>query len=206
MSDNKEQNITTRVAAHIDLLAAIGAVLWAVLITAEIEAVSVTLEAIISREAAGTFAALAFARWLGRMRVLAGIATAVLLGCTAIPIRPVAPEDVELVELAAHDLGYSVRWTERGMQLELLDERPAEHAGKAWRGVCARRAESIRDTSVLRHEIGHLLGLDHVPDPGNVMHAIVGRDTTALTHEQRKVMRAELAFLEACVAAMEYER
>jgi hypothetical protein len=129
-----------------------------------------------------------------------------LIGCATIPLRPVAPGDTELVELAARDLGYRVRWVEYGISLKITERHP-EHSGKTWMAGCDRYGESSRHRASVRHELGHLLGLPDLQpgaddfDPANVMAQYVAEDTDQLTRDQRRKMQIQALILRACEEA-----
>lgn len=63
---------------------------------------------------------------------------------------------------------------------------------------CRRSLETPNDAPLMAHELGHVLGLDHVLDPANVMHAYVGRDTTQVTDHQHETMSATIERLARC--------
>jgi hypothetical protein len=195
---------------HVDLIAATLAALWALVIWGQPEEsphrLAVAMARLCSPEMAAGFAAAAGARWYARAKAAAGIAAALLLGCTTIPVQPVHPSDEPLVEDAAALLGYGVRWSEHGIPVDVLDERPGEHAGEARLRVCQPEVEAIRDVVVMAHELGHALWLGHHGDPANVMHAYVARDTTDLDRDQRRTMRLAATWHRACERAQERRR
>lgn len=63
---------------------------------------------------------------------------------------------------------------------------------------CRRLVQSTPDPVMLAHELGHALGLPHHPEPSNLMHRFVGRDTTELTIDQHDALWAVAERLQGC--------
>lgn len=113
-----------------------------------------------------------------------------LASCT--PALPLSASDWTTAERAAELLGLPI---EPG---PVLSVEWSETAQTTDRRGCRRAVESPREPVMLAHEVGHALGLEHDPDPANLMHAFVGRDTTELTDEQRDAIADEAERLARC--------
>lgn len=192
---------------HVDLFAGLGALIWAALATL----VEPRMAELIHPGAAGAFAMLALSRWYRDIKksvapgVVLGLMFLVLLSaCVNVPVYTASPQDERAVmEKAASGLGFGVDFVAApagAIGVEIVD-RDHYHHGKEMRGVCIRQVTSTLDEAVLRHELGHALGLGHHDAPDNIMSTYAGDDSTEITKEQRQRMASELAWLRACRGA-----
>lgn len=112
--------------------------------------------------------------------------------CSCSPALPLDASDWTTAQQAAELLGLpiqpgpavSVEWSDRAQTHD--------------RSGCRREVESPREPVMLAHELGHALGLKHVEDPSNLMHAFVGRDTVELSDGQHDALWAEMEALDRC--------
>lgn len=122
--------------------------------------------------------------------------------CSSVSIY--APGMEEGIE-AAMDAGLHVRVGDEH-SLMSLEERPSLKAsGHAYdRHGCKRSSYVGSDAKgdlravVIAHEIGHMMGLNHVNDPRNLMNPKVTEDFGFLTSEQRKISKRTRAFMKTC--------
>lgn len=110
------------------------------------------------------------------------VALALLLGCAhgPIPVRLVyhqddfsAAEMATLADDASSALGVPIELVDHRYGAITVDVHSANGrvAGRELQSIgCARIAWSEPDPLALAHEIGHTLGLQHVDEPGNLMH------------------------------------
>jgi hypothetical protein len=148
------------------------------------------------------------------VKTLQALALGLLVGhataCRTIPVK-VEPQHRPLVEEAAAFAGLDVRYSEnahRSIAIKVTDDPTCEDeraAGCAKRsGPCHVWIETQPKSYVLRHEFGHALGLELLPerkhsdDPANFMAEFVSPDTDQITDAQRKRMRAALTALRVC--------
>lgn len=83
---------------------------------------------------------------------------------------------VECVKSAEQEGAVSVILTDRGA----ADPDGSDWlAGKAFRRACRPVLWASDDVYVIAHELGHVLGLDHVSDPDRLMAPIPGTEVTA---------------------------
>lgn len=125
------------------------------------------------------------------------------LSLVVIDARSDRSEDI--VQQACDVWGLTCTTTEDevGAIVVLLTDRPGNVEGTdtwlgglATRRACIPRVWSTDSPYVLAHELGHVLGLDHVSHPANVMHQTAGRQVTDLQTER---VRRHAQLLAACV-------
>lgn len=126
---------------------------------------------------------------------------AALVGCVTVPIHAQDEGDRLAIAVAARDLGLRTEYvdTEKGaVKIEIRPEPPGGPLGIGEALPCGGRVESVADTTVLRHELGHALTLQHVDDPGNIMNETSVGSDQALTLKQRRQLRAAVTWLHVC--------
>jgi hypothetical protein len=112
--------------------------------------------------------------------------------CACTPALPLDASDWTTAEGAAEILGLPI---EPGPAVSVTWSETAQTAD---RSGCRRHVESPREPVMLAHELGHALGLAHVDDPANLMHAFVGRDTLEVTTEQHDALWDAMERLSLC--------
>jgi hypothetical protein len=113
-------------------------------------------------------------------------------------VEPVSPELMKLLSDVEALTGYWIKPVRKtGVKVELLDVVPNVQ-GRAWRILwpCWYFIRSNQDPRILAHELGHVLGLDHHADVGNLMNAKVLAQNPKLTATQRKTMERRAKELE----------
>jgi hypothetical protein len=90
-------------------------------------------------------------------------------------IRDPSPEMRDLLDDALGRLGVEYDLTSKvagSVTIDLVEVAEGEPKGRTMiRSGCQRALRSPHDSMILAHEIGHALGLEHVDDTGNLMHA-----------------------------------
>lgn len=105
-------------------------------------------------------------------------------------VQTLAADDVAAAACTVWGLECSSTLDQRGAVVVTLVSAPATFqvadassvaskvavAGQATRRLCGPRLWAVARPNVLAHELGHVLGLSHHPDPRNVMHRVAGTE------------------------------
>jgi hypothetical protein len=118
-------------------------------------------------------------RWVALLVCLAGCSETVSLRVSSGRMDGVitspSPEMREMLDdaLGSLALEYELSTKTRGsISIDLVEVAEGEPHGRTIiRTGCQRALRSPPDSMILGHEIGHALGLEHVEDDGNLMHA-----------------------------------
>jgi hypothetical protein len=129
------------------------------------------------------------------------LALAMTTGCSErLGVRIHAEHDAEALLVDASEiLGV---WLEPGdgpIVLELVDVASGEPAGRVLvNRSCLRVIRASYSAAVVAHEVGHVLGLEHVDDPRNVMAVYTDDESLGLTQEQRSTIETAARELARC--------
>lgn len=128
------------------------------------------------------------------------LAVLLLVGCSSVGVY--APGFEYGVE-AAIDAGLPVKVSQDPdavLQVRARDTLKGLDGHAYDRLGCMRRAYAKTGEigPLIAHEIGHLLGLNHVDGDRNLMNATVGPDNVEVTSEQRKRAKQARGVLKAC--------
>lgn len=147
------------------------------------------------------FMGLAILAWRLRLELLlAGILAALLAGCASIPVH--APT-LEPGVNAAIDAGLHVKHGDEDAPLRVTARPGLKFGGHAYDTHGCTRQAYVRTgarPAIVAHELGHMMGLEHVDDPRNLMHPDAPTDHVGLTSEQRRTSKRARAVITACEA------
>lgn len=110
--------------------------------------------------------------------------------------------DAERIEAEAVEAADSARDAFLGKLGDAEGDSAAEARDAYDTHGCTRQAyvRTGARPAVVAHELGHMMGLEHVDDPRNLMHPDAPTDHVGLTSEQRRTSKRARAVITACEA------